>query len=307
MAAIRERSGNIRGVEVRWVDVVVAGHTIEQVLSYDIAEAEAVHGAPFTDELDEIMRMGMFAMDRISADGTVHAVAAATSYVLDGKCIRTAKIVHCNDIEPMSAGWTITRPDGTKVGRQPWSCVPGMPPTNHDDLPLEDEVTRFLRGVAEQVVSDLPDDGLRPDRDTKAATSLGYGYRGYNLWYSRSPYSQWDMSYRMTLRKRDDHDEADSGVRWDGTVGFTYLSGDNEGLEARLEGVRIHQRQTVRTDEVEEEDGRVSRYVVTEVPIQGDELDETFATALSDVLARFIENVTPIVDEHEGVARHGGR
>ena len=43
-AEVRERTGNIRGVTVRWVDIIVAGHTVEQVLSFDVAEAEAVHG-----------------------------------------------------------------------------------------------------------------------------------------------------------------------------------------------------------------------------------------------------------------------
>ena len=54
-------------------------------------------------------------MDRISADGTMHKVASATGYVLDGKCIRTAKIEHCSHIEPMSSGWQVTRADGTEV------------------------------------------------------------------------------------------------------------------------------------------------------------------------------------------------
>ena len=100
----------------------------------DVAEAEAVHGRPFDDELDKHIQMGMFAMDRISADGTMHKVASATSYVLDGKCLRTAKIEHCRDIEPMSAGWQITRADGSEVRREPWSCVPGTPPVSHSGL-----------------------------------------------------------------------------------------------------------------------------------------------------------------------------
>ena len=133
-AEVRERTGEIRGVNVRWVNVIVAGHTVEQILSFDAAEAEAAHGRPFDDELDRYIQMGMFAMDRISADGTMHKVAAATSYVLDGKCIRTAKIEHCKEIEPMSAGWRIHRPDGSEVQREPWSCVPGTPPTSHSGL-----------------------------------------------------------------------------------------------------------------------------------------------------------------------------
>ena len=119
---------------MRWVNVVVAGHTVEQVLSFDVAEAAAAHGRPFDDELDRHIQMGMFAMDRISADGAMHKVASATSYVLDGKCIRTAKIEHCKEIEPMSAGWRITRLDGSEVQREPWSCVPGTSPTSHSDL-----------------------------------------------------------------------------------------------------------------------------------------------------------------------------
>ena len=133
-AEVRELTGEIRGVNVRWINVMVSGHTVEQVLSYDVAEAEAIHSRPFDDEMDKHIQMGMFAMDRISADGTMHKVASATSYLLDGKCIRTAKIEHCKEIEPGSASWRITRPDGSEVRREPWSCVPGTAPTSHRNL-----------------------------------------------------------------------------------------------------------------------------------------------------------------------------
>ena len=133
-AEVTGQTVEIRGVSVRWVEVRVAGHTFEQVLSFDVAEAEIAQGRPFDDEMDRHIQVGMFAMDRISADGTMHKVASATSYVLDGKCIRTAKIEHCSEIEPVSAGWRVTRPDGSEVQREPWSCVPGMPPTSHRNL-----------------------------------------------------------------------------------------------------------------------------------------------------------------------------
>ena len=120
-AEVKEQIGEIRGVNVRWVNVIVAGHTVEQVLFFDVAEAEAVHGRPFDDELDENIQMGMFAVDRIAAGGTMHKVASARSYVLDGKCIRTAKIEHCSEIAPMVADW---------------SCVPGTEPMSHSELPL---------------------------------------------------------------------------------------------------------------------------------------------------------------------------
>ena len=133
-AIVREQTGEIRGVKVRWVEVIVAGHTIEQVLSFDVEEAEKEYGRPFDDKMDKHIQLGMFAIDRIATDGTMHKVASATSYVLDGKCIRTAKIDHCKDIEPMSAGWRITRSDGTEVPHKPWSCVSGTPPISHKDL-----------------------------------------------------------------------------------------------------------------------------------------------------------------------------
>ena len=134
LASTTERSGEIAGVHVRWVSVIVSGHTVEQVLFYDVAEAEAVFGRPFDAELDHEMQMHMFAVDRIATDEVMHKVAAATSYVLDGKCIRTAKIEHCNDIKPGSASWGISRADGTPVEREPWSCVRGQPPISHRDL-----------------------------------------------------------------------------------------------------------------------------------------------------------------------------
>ena len=37
-----EHTNEILGVKVCWVTVRVAGHTVEQVLSFDIAEAEGL-------------------------------------------------------------------------------------------------------------------------------------------------------------------------------------------------------------------------------------------------------------------------
>ena len=135
VAEVKENIGTIRGVNVRSLTVVIAGHTVEQLLLYDVAEAEAEYGRPFDEEMDGHIQKGMFAINRIAGDGTMHKVASAYSYLLDGKCIRTAKIEQCADIEPESAGWTITRADGTKVERKPWSCVSGEPPRPHSDLP----------------------------------------------------------------------------------------------------------------------------------------------------------------------------
>ena len=149
-ASVTETTGEIRGVQVRWVSVVVSGHTVEQVLSYDVAEAEAMHGRPFDDEMDRFIQMGMFATDRIATDGTMYKVASATSYVLDGKCIRTAKIEHCDEIKPDSASWVMSKADGTPIEQEPWSCVSGTPPIAHRELTQPDGALDF---------DDEPDEG----------------------------------------------------------------------------------------------------------------------------------------------------
>ena len=100
VAETREHSVDIRGVTATLVDVVVAGHIVELVLSYDVEEAEAVHGTPFNDGVDEIMHMEVTALGNTFDDGPLQAVASAASYVLNGKYVRRAKIGHCGDIEP---------------------------------------------------------------------------------------------------------------------------------------------------------------------------------------------------------------
>ena len=113
VATVTETSGPIAGVQVRWVSVLLEGHTVEQVLSYDVAEAEAVFGRPFDDEMDSEMRSAMYQADRIWLGEAMWKVASATSYVLDGKCIRTAKIEHCDEIR---------------------GCIPGAPRISHHEL-----------------------------------------------------------------------------------------------------------------------------------------------------------------------------
>ena len=134
LAEVKEHTGTIRGVTVRRVDIVVNGHTVEQVLQYDIADAEKAHSRPFDEELDRHIQMGMFAVDRISADGTMGKVAAAIGYALDGKCIRTVKIANYKDIEPMSADWARVEPEGRIEPQARWSYVKGDPPISHSAL-----------------------------------------------------------------------------------------------------------------------------------------------------------------------------
>ena len=139
VGTVTDESFEIAGVEVRRISVLVSGHTVEQVLSYDVAEAEAVFRRPFNDMMDAAMRAAMYSADRVWLDETMSRVASATSYVLDGKCVRTAKILHCDEIAPASASWVLTRADGTPVERESWGCVPGTTPMSHLALTSPDE------------------------------------------------------------------------------------------------------------------------------------------------------------------------
>ncbi len=176
----------------------------------------------------------------------------------------------------------------------------------HKDLPADDDVTRFLRGVGRRLIESIEDSRLKPDRKSGWAVSLGFGYRTYNLWYARRPWDFWDMSYRLSLRQGDDDEP---GVaKWHGDVGFTYLKNDNEGLDRRLGGLIAVDSQTSRTDQVEDESGQVvEEYGVIQASLESDALDETFAGAMADTLRRFVEVVTPVVDsfEEEGNAKRG--
>ena len=151
---------------------------------------------------------------------------------------------------------------------------------------------------------DLADASLRPDRESYSPGFLGYGYRHYNLWYSRSPWSAWDLSYRLNLRHDDDNPYVDI-PRWLVDVSFTYLEDENRGLEHFLDGLIVHGDQTIRTDKVEVEDDQIIEYGVIEVAHRSDTLSETFASELARTLTNFVEVITPVVDKFE--RDHDGR
>ena len=142
------------------------------------------------------------------------------------------------------------------------------------------------------------DSRLRPNRKSGWAVSLGYGYRTYNLWYSRPPWDNWAMSYRISLHRPEEGER--NGVPWSGDVGFTYLKNDNEGLDRCLDGLVAVESQVTRTDQVEDEDGQVvEEYGVIEASLEGDALEEPFANTLADTLGRFVELITPVVDAYQ--------
>ena len=142
-----------------------------------------------------------------------------------------------------------------------------------------DEVTRFLKEVGEMAISGLPDQ-VKPDKTSRWAGGWAGGaldHRYYRLWYSRAPWSNWEMSHRLNLFR------GDNSVAWKVDVEFAYFSGS---LASRIGVLHIHDEQQVDED----------RILVTH---ESNALDPPFAQTLSVTLRRFIETITPVVDEFE--------
>ena len=142
-----------------------------------------------------------------------------------------------------------------------------------------DEVTRFLREVAGLAVRELADQ-LEPDKKSKWAGDGG-DHRYYHLWYSSSLWANWGMTYLVNLRRGSD----DSSDTWRADLGFAYWGRDEEDLESRLEGLHVYDDQRAEKREI-----LVTRHGA---------LDDSFADTLAATLRRFIEVVTPVVNDFE--------
>ncbi len=143
----------------------------------------------------------------------------------------------------------------------------------------DDEVTRFLSSAADLVLSSLAD-GLRPDRRSRWAGGWAGGadFRYYHAWYSREPWSNWGMSYRMNLYRLENE-----RTPWKVNIELASFSGE---LGSKVAALKVHKDQIV--DE--------NRVFVTHI---SEALDDAFAETLADSLRRFVEVITPVVNEHE--------
>ena len=155
--------------------------------------------------------------------------------------------------------------------RRPGSVAQAMARNRNDD------VTRFLRDVSERVVSSLPDQ-IKPDRHSRWAGDDGT-YRYYRLWYSRPPWGNGSMIYRINL-----YPQKDSLGTWQAYVGFGIWQSELEDLVSRVGDMHIYDDQIVK-----------SRWV--DVRRSGSALDDSFADTLAETLRRFIEVITPSIDD----------
>ena len=162
---------------------------------------------------------------------------------------------------------------------------------------MVDTVTHFLRGVGKLVVGGLPDE-LKPDRNSRWAGRSG-DRRSYSLWYSRRPWSSNGLCYTISLFPRDDvgewlrrnlrhlnSEDAGGDPEWTAYVDFPYWACKSEELKSRVEGVSVYEDQNAHMG-------------VISVSRSGEALDESFAGTLADTLKRFIEAITPVVDDFE--------
>ena len=138
---------------------------------------------------------------------------------------------------------------------------------------INDEVTPFVRRVAELTINGLLDE-IKPDRTSRWGVG-GPNLRHYQFWYSSPPWGNWKMSYRIDLYPQKEVD------LWRVIVLFIH---DQNGLEERLTDLDLHNEQRF-------EDHRI------EVEIGTDALNDDFAVKIADMVKNFIRAITPIVND----------
>ena len=151
-----------------------------------------------------------------------------------------------------------------------------------------DAVTRFLREVADLTVQELSN-SLRPDKRSRWAGEFwklpNWKWRYYHLWYSRPPWGNWDMSYRVNLW-RTDEDPALSGSDTQYRANVEFRDDKNALTEKARDKINAHFT-----------DLDLTRGVTAVFGF--DALDSTNARTIADTLRRLIEAITPIVDDPE--------
>ena len=143
-----------------------------------------------------------------------------------------------------------------------------------------DDVSVFLRQVSDRITASLPDE-LRPDRKSRWA-GKGRSFRYYKMWYSRPNWGAYKLSYMINLYS----EKQDDTTFWKADLGFRFRDGGIENLSSMLTELQIYDDQWLNEpwDEL----------LVTR---RGDSLDDSLADLLAKTLRRFIEIVTPRIDE----------
>ncbi len=142
--------------------------------------------------------------------------------------------------------------------------------------------TPFLRKAAEIAIHSLPEE-IRPNRQSQRANgSPNAGNRYYNLWYRTPPWSNHGVSYRFDLFLASETNSDES--KWNATVRFVHRR--HPQLGEILKEMTIHPGQIIRNQEIAVELG------------SGSLDDDQFRNLLAETMRKFIETITPIVQEY---------
>lgn len=136
-----------------------------------------------------------------------------------------------------------------------------------------DEVSRFFRKTRPLVMDGLASE-VKPDKWSRWGGIGSDNHRYFHFWYNRSPWSNWEVSYRIELLP-----QKDLGY-WSAVVVFASW----DGIDNLINGVTIHPEQIIRSDRV------IVRMGV-------DTLNDDFAARIAVVTRSLIEQITPRVDD----------
>lgn len=139
----------------------------------------------------------------------------------------------------------------------------------------DDEVTHFLKDMGKLTVAGLTE-AIRPDRTSRWAGDGG-GFRYYHFWYSRPPWKNWGLSYRVNL-----YPEMELGY-WRAEFELKGYLGNAQRDFAGID----------RPVECQIDSAGVTATVGTA------QLNEEFAGKIAGVVRKFVEQITPIVDDLE--------
>ena len=141
------------------------------------------------------------------------------------------------------------------------------------DRNKNDAVTVFLRNVADLATEGLPDE-IRPDKTSRWGAGWA-NWRYYHLWYTREPWSNWGMSYRVNLWPG-----AETGT-WTANVEFKHYRDD---MAINIAGKQLHDDQIVDGEGIE-------------IQIGTGTLNDEYRNKIAGIVRSFIEIFTPIVND----------
>ena len=140
----------------------------------------------------------------------------------------------------------------------------------------DDEVTHFLRNMGKLTVNGLTE-AIRPNKTSKWAGDGG-GFRYYHFWYSRPPWGNWRLSYRVNL-----YQETGEPGYWRAEFELKDYRGDAQSAFA---GIALPVEYRVDSNGITAKIGT-------------GQLNEALAGRIAEVVRKAVEEITPLVDELE--------